>query len=116
VNWSVSAWAPDGSLVVSLWTHHYRKGVDGSAEYVGSLSRWSGPGNKEARENLANAYADKSTIRLITVRTDDTAYIEAGHDASKVKKEFHVRHDLIGKLIMYNGEDYVFRFVRDHST
>ena len=25
VQWSVSAWAPDVSLVVSLWAHHYRK-------------------------------------------------------------------------------------------
>ena len=24
--WSVSAWAREGSLVVSLWDHHYRKG------------------------------------------------------------------------------------------
>lgn len=37
--WSVSAWAPDGSLVVSLWDHHYRKGLPGTIEFTDSLGR-----------------------------------------------------------------------------
>ena len=35
VQWSVSAWTPDGELVVSLWAHHYQKGTPGAMEFHG---------------------------------------------------------------------------------
>ena len=47
--WSVSAWTPNGSLVVSVWEHHYRKGQPGTMEFEDSLSRWSGHGNVESQ-------------------------------------------------------------------
>ena len=110
VQWSVSAWAPDGSLVLSLWAHHYRKGPGGSAEYFGSASRWSGPGNKEFRENLARALKDNSRIRLVISSTEHTDHVDSGGDASKVKKDFHVREDLVGQVVDYDGDSYVIRF------
>ena len=110
VQWSVSAWAPDGSLVVSLWAHHYRAGPGKSAEYSDRVSRWSGPGNDEFRQSLAKAYELKSPIRLVIAQTEDTAHVESGADASKVKKSFHVREDLIGKVVEYDGDTYVMRF------
>jgi hypothetical protein len=110
VQWSVSAWAPDGSLVLSLWAHHYRKGPDRSAEYSGRASRWSGPGNQEFRENLAIAFKEKSRVRLVISSTEETGHVESGGDASKVKKDFHVREDLVGEVVEYDGEQYVVRF------
>ena len=108
--WSVSAWAPDGSLVVSLWDHHYRKGPPGTMEFVGSLGRWTGHGNAEARENLAKAIVTKPKVRLVIVKTEEIARVEAGEDASTIKKDFFLRDDLVGELIELNGEDYVFQF------
>jgi hypothetical protein len=64
-NWSVSAWAPDGSLVVSMWEHHYRKGPSGSVEYVDRVSRWAGNGNKEFRRNISEAFTDQRSVRLV---------------------------------------------------
>ena len=113
VQWSVSAWAPDGSLVLSLWAHHYRKGAGNSAEYSGSTSRWSGPGNQEFRDNLAVAFRNRSRIRLIISSTDETVHVESGADASEVAKEFHVRKDLVGEVVEYDGETYVIRFRPD---
>ena len=110
VQWSVSAWAPDGSLVLALWAHHYRKGKDGSPEYVGSASRWAGPGNKEFRENLARAKSEDALIRLVISSTEHKDHIESGGDASKVKKEFHVRADLVGQVVESDGDNYVVRF------
>lgn len=55
--WSVSAWAPNGSLVVSIWEHHYQKGQPGTMEFTDSPARWSGDGNREFRANLARAHA-----------------------------------------------------------
>lgn len=110
VQWSVSAWAPDNTLVVSLWAHHCRKGAEGSLEFSGSLNRWSGPGNQEFRSNIARAFAEKSLVRLVIASTVNTAHIETGEDASKVKKDFHVREDLIGQVTELDGEKYVLRF------
>jgi hypothetical protein len=112
VQWSVSAWAPDGSLVLSLWAHHYRKGPGGTAEYFGRASRWSGLGNREFRENLARAKRENALIRLVISSTEHKDHIESGGDASKVKKGFHVREDLVGQVVEYDGDNYVVRFKR----
>jgi hypothetical protein len=113
VQWSVSAWAPDGSLVVSLWAHHYRKGPAGTAEYADSLSRWGGPGNAEFRRNVAEAYAVKSKVRLVVASTIETGHVQAGADAGKIKKDFDPKEDQVGEVVYLSGEDYVFRFRRE---
>jgi hypothetical protein len=112
VQWSVSAWTPAGELVVSLWEHHRRKGEPGSLEFADSADRWSGPGNKEFRDNLNKAFREQSRVRLIIVHTDEVARVEAGEDASKVKKEFFVRDDLIGQATEWDGTHFAFRFKR----
>lgn len=112
VQWSVSAWTPDGSLVVSLWAHHYRKGPSDTVEYADSLARWRGPGNNEFRKNVARAFAERSKVRLVVVSTLDTNRIQAGEDASKIKKNFDAKEDFVGEVAELNGESYVFRFHR----
>ncbi|MES2940643.1 MAG: hypothetical protein V4864_23395 [Pseudomonadota bacterium] len=108
--WSVSGWTPHGELVISQWAHHYRKGPDGCAEYFGSTSRWKGPGKNEFRENLEKARMEGRRVRLVVVSTSDIARVEAGEDASKLKKEFDVRPELIGEVVHLDGDDYVVRF------
>lgn len=110
VNWSVSAWLPNDDLVVSLWAHHYRPGPDGTMEFAGKMSRWSGAGNAEFRRNVAKAYDKQSSVRLVVVRTEETARVDAGEDASRVPKDFAVRDDVVGKVTKFDGENYVFRF------
>ena len=113
VQWSVSAWAPDGSLVVSLWEHHRRKNTaPGTLEFEGSASRWKGAGNNEFRANVAKAFESQTNVRLVIVRTDDIARVEAGEDGSKLKKDFHMKDDVLGKVIEWDGEHYAFRFIR----
>lgn len=108
--WSVSAWAPDGSLVVSLWTHHSRPGPKRTLEFADRLGRWTGPGNTEFRRNVERAYRELTDVRLVMARTDEVRHVEDGQDASKVKKDFVVRDDLVGKVVAFDGESYVFRF------
>jgi hypothetical protein len=112
VNWSVSAWNAAGELVLSLWAHHYRKGDNGSAEYFGKLSRWAGPGNNEFRVNIADAFERKSPVRLVVVRTENIHRVESWENASKVKKDFSTREDLVGEVVELNDDDYVVRLRR----
>lgn len=112
VQWSVSAWAPDGSLIVSIWEHHRRKGKKDSLEFAASADRWTGPGNSEFRANIAKAYVDKSRLRLIIVHTDNVADVEAGKDASKIKKKFFIREELIGEVVEWDGTNFALRFKR----
>lgn len=79
-------------------------------EFSGSLDRWSGHGNKEFREDLTKAFTVKSNIRLIIVTTKETARVEAGEDASKIKKSYATRHDLVGKITELDASNYVFQF------
>jgi hypothetical protein len=112
VQWSVSAWASDGSLVVSLWEHHRRAGAPGGLEFAGNANRWRGPGNAEFRKNVLKAFEEGAIVRLVIAKTLEIERVEAGEDASKVKKEFFIREDLAGKVIEWDGENYVFRFAK----
>ncbi len=112
VQWSVSAWAPDGSLVVSLWQHHQRKGSPGALEFADNANRWSGAGNNEFRKNVQRAFESGADVRLVIVRTSEVDRLQAGEDANKVKKVFFLREELVGKVIEWDGENYAFRFTK----
>lgn len=110
--WSVSAWTPGGSLVVSLWDHHYRKCPPGAMEFAAKASRWTGHGNTEFRKNVALAFETSAPVRLVIVRTTETARVEAGEDGSTIPKDFFLREDLVGKVVEWDGENYAFRFTK----
>ena len=112
VQWSVSAWTTGGDLVLSLWEHHRRRGIPGTLEFADSVERWKGPGNTEFRNNLSRAFASDSNVRLVIVHTEQTGHVEGGADASKVKRNFFVRDDLIGKVIEWDGRNYAIRFTK----
>lgn len=67
-----------------------QKGAIGTAEYADTTARWNGPGKNEFRENVACAFADRSRVRLVVVSTVQTERIEAGENASNIKKNFDV--------------------------
>jgi hypothetical protein len=81
-------------------------------EFSDSFDRWKGHGNSEFRVNVRKAYEDQRALRLIIVRTDQIGRIEAGEDASEVKKEFFIRDDLVGEVVEIDSDRYVIRFHR----
>jgi hypothetical protein len=112
VQWSVSAVAADGSLVVSLWEHHFKKPKDGDCVCHDRVSRWSGAGNREFRANIKAAFENKQPVRVVITHTPDTGPIQAGSGASKVRKTFSVRPDWIGTVEAFDGDYYAIRFSR----
>ena len=112
VQWSVCADAPDGSLVVSLWQHHFDPPRNGAITCRGSFARWSGPGNAEFREKVTAAFNTKQPIKVVIAHTTQTAEVESGADASTLKKSFSIKKDWIGRVVSISGDEYVFEFSR----
>jgi hypothetical protein len=112
--WAVSAIAEDGSLVLSCWSHYFRSGGPGVSLYGDRLSRWAGnaSGNNLLRAHLAKAFQEALPVRMVVATAEDTDSIDHGHDASKVKKSFHIRQDAVGKVVSFDGDNYVIEFKR----
>jgi len=111
VNWSVSSWADDATLVVSLWDHHCVKRKEkGVLAFEDRFDRWTGPGNIEFRKNVTRAYEEAAIVRLVLVRTVEPDRVQRGEDGSKIPKTFSARSDLIGRVAEIVGENYVIEF------
>ncbi len=80
--------------------------------YTDDLSRWSGPGNNEFRERLAQAFNSGQVIRAVIAKSENPIAVDAGADASKIKKTFSVKADWIGKVVEFNGQKFGIEFRR----
>jgi len=98
VQWSVCADAPDGSLVVSIWEHHFHPPKGGRLTCSGRFDRWKGPGNAEFRHKVAAAFEMQTPIKVIISYTDRPDEVERGADASHLNNTFSVREDWIGRV------------------
>jgi hypothetical protein len=110
VNWSVSSENAKGELVVSLWNQFFTPPSKGKTKYVDKVTRWSGHGNTEFRERIEKAYNTNQPARAVIARTDDEEAIRRGEDASKLKNRFHIREDWIGKVILWDGDNFEIEF------
>jgi hypothetical protein len=108
--WSVSAFAPDGSLVVSLWQDWLKRGeTKGTLVYADTLSLWKGndDGRNEFRRHLSAAKDCGASIRLVVahpVSPADAALVGKVPDESKIKKTFSVRQDVVGTLEEFDDD------------
>lgn len=112
--WAVSAIADDGALVISCWSHMCKPGGKGILLYTDCLSRWGGNelGCNLLRAHLEQAVAQGLPVRMVIATTAETEAVDQGHDASKVKKTFHVRKDVQGRVIAFDGDNYTLEFRR----
>lgn len=111
--WAVSAIAND-QLVISCWAQ-YLKAESGCLVYRDRLSRWSGPGNNLLKSHLDIAAGESLPIRLVIARSENPEAIDSGEDASKVKKSFSVRPELVGRLVEFDGDEFVIEFRKERS-
>jgi len=111
--WAVSAIAKDGALVMSCWVHYIKRHGD-ALRYADKLSRWEGNslGNELLRRHLTEAYAGNYPVRYLSAKTEDTNTVDCGHDASKVKKVFAVRPELVGHIVEFDGDSFIIDFSR----
>lgn len=112
--WAVSATAKDGAVVISCWAHLFSKAGADTLEYVDSLSRWGGNvhGTKLLKEHLELAHAENRPIRMVVATAKDVQQLQKVSDASTIEKTFHVRADLVGRLISFDGDQFVIHFTK----
>ena len=110
INWSVSAENDAGELVVSIWQHHFKKAVERTICCSDKVSRWTGHGNKELRVRIEKAFESNQDVRVVIAKTNNEKAVEAGQDASKLKNTFSIKKDWIGKVTLWDGENYEIEF------
>jgi hypothetical protein len=49
---------------------------------------------------------------MVVATTTETEAVDQGHDASTVKKTFHVREDVLGRVTTFDGDNYTIEFRR----
>ncbi len=110
VQWSVSAISESNELVVSLWDQFFEKRSKETITYVDKVSRWKGLGNAEFIENLNVATSKNLVVRAIIAKSKDPEAVAAGEPASNLGNTFHPKKNWIGKVTLWNGDDFEIEF------
>ncbi len=111
-NWAVSAISEKGEFVLSCWSQYFKRGDISVFRYVDRLSRWTGntAGNNLLRSHLVKAYSEALPVRLIIATAEKPEEIETVSDASKIKKKFNVREDVVGRVTLFDGDNFVIEY------
>lgn len=120
VRWSMCAFAPDGNLVVCLWQNFIKteRRKDGSVMvYTDELDKWQGnePGRNEFAQALITARAQGTRLRLIVAlpkTPEDAQLVGKVPDESIIKKDFDVRDDIFGDVVLFDGNAVRLEFRR----
>jgi len=90
----------------------------GVLRYSDCLSRWkqlNTPGRSLFVKHLRQAYTEKLPVRLIIASATDTAKVDAGEDASGIRKTFDVRKEFVGQVVSFDDDAYVIDFKKSPS-
>ena len=112
--WQCSAFATDGSLVVSCWSYALLPGKDGHMRYEYSRSQW-GEGNPIGRrflwEHLRTAFDGKRPVRLVVATLDKREDLNRiTTDASPFPKTFSTEPSLMGRVVELDDERFAIEF------
>ena len=108
----LSAIATDGSMVLSCTQSYFGHPSQGVLRYEDKLSRGgeeAKSGNELLGQHLTLARDGELPIRMVVMTSSVNA------STSKVSKSFHVRPDLIGKVVKFDGDHYIIDFTRQQE-
>lgn len=93
-----------------MWEQHFKSVGKDRIRCSDTVSRWSGDGNKEFRVGIEKAFKSQQDVRVVIVKTDNEKAVEAGQDASKLKKTYSTPKEWVGKVTRWDGENYEIEF------
>jgi hypothetical protein len=101
---SLSAVAADGSLVLTCPSDRFSRPGTGILRYSALLSKEKAPAARivELRTQLQSAQDAGTDVRLVVVTPSK----------GRVSRTIHVRSDLVGKVVEFDGDAYVVDFIR----
>jgi hypothetical protein len=104
----LSAIAADGALVLNCSQSYFGHPAQGVLRYEDKLSRDAeeSKGNDLLGQHLTLARDGELPIRMVVM----TALVSAS--SNKVSRSFHVRPDLVGKIVKFDGDHYIIDFTR----
>jgi len=104
---SVSAMAADGALILGCSAARFAHPSRGVLRYEDKLSRDPEGSNewKALGTHLALARDGKLPVRMIVIA-------EKADATGKVKRDIHVRADLVGNVVEFDGDHFIVDFVR----
>jgi len=107
---SLSAMAPDGAMVLGCCSTRFQHPSPGVLRYEDTLPEDPELAAESAAlgEHLTRARGDNLPVRMIVI-------VEKTLPEGKTTREVHIRADLIGKVIQFDGHHYVVDFVRSGS-
>jgi hypothetical protein len=108
----LSAIANDGAMVLNCSHPYFGHPSQGVLRYEDKLSREGdeSKGNELLSQHLTLARDGELPIRMVVM----TALVDAA--TSKVSRSFHVRPDLVGKLVKFDGDHYIIDFTRPQEV
>jgi hypothetical protein len=104
---SMSAMAEDGAMILGCWATRFGHPAAGVLRYEDNLSRETNRVAEAAAlgAHLKLAHEGKLPVRIIILA-------EKPRPEGTVKREIHIRSDLIGSVVQFDGDHYVVDFVR----
>lgn len=108
--YSMSAIASDGAMVLGCSSTRFLHPSPGVLRYEDALSRDPDRASEAAAlgEHLTMARGDNLPVRMIVIV--DRPLPDGG-----ATREIHIRADLIGKVMKFDGDHYTVEFVRSGS-
>lgn len=109
--WAYSAKATDGSLVMSCWAHKLKL-ASGVLRYEDYLSRWNvnAPGKNLLKAHLQEGFDSQLPVHLVVATAEDSSIIDRGETATGMRNTFHPKHDVIGRVVVFDGENFAIEF------
>lgn len=100
---SVSAIAADGAMILGCSAARFEHPAPGVLRYADKLSRDPSRATEatELGAHLSLALDGKLPVRMIVITKEEGA-----------SREIHVRSDLVGSVVKFDGDHYIVDFVR----
>lgn len=109
--WAYSSIASNGSMVISCWAHKLKL-ANRVLTYTDRLSRWhlNAPEKNLLTEHLRKAHDEDLDVRLVIDKTNQPEVVERGEEAASLKKEFYIKENVVGKVTVFDGNNFVIEF------
>lgn len=108
---SLSALAPDGAVVLNCQPAHFRHPTRGVLRYEAALSNVQGLAKDLGvlGEHLTHARDSRLPVRMVVKAAPPIT-------ASGKGPGYHVRPDLLGKVVEFDGDHFIVDFTRPAAT